>query len=218
MPYRPTDRTRAKRAERHATLLATAERLVAAEGFGAASIVAVASAAGMSAGAVYSHFPGKSELLAAVFRRAADRELAAVQDAVRAAAPKTAAKLSALIEVFAGRALQGRTLAWALLAEPVDPLVDAERLTYRRAYQEIAAGILRQGIDDGDLPAQDIRLSAAAIIGAISEALVGPLSPVAARTRADVFIPALQILCLRAAGRVDPPLSEHPAPHRRTRQ
>ncbi|MGH9260400.1 MAG: TetR/AcrR family transcriptional regulator, partial [Acidimicrobiales bacterium] len=195
MPYRPTDRTRAKQAERHATLLATAERLVAAEGFGAASIVAVASAAGMSAGAVYSHFSGKSELLAAVFRRAADRELAAVRDAVQAADRNATARLSALIEVFAGRALQGRTLAWALLAEPVDPLVDAERLTYRRAYREIAADVLRQGIDDGDLPAQDIRLSAAALIGAISEALVGPLSPVAARTRADEFIPALQTLC-----------------------
>jgi hypothetical protein len=34
---------------------------------------------------------------------------------------------------FAERALRNRRLAWALLAEPVDPLVDAERLAFREA-------------------------------------------------------------------------------------
>jgi hypothetical protein len=34
---------------------------------------------------------------------------------------------------WAERALRNRRLAWALLAEPVDPLVDAERLAFREA-------------------------------------------------------------------------------------
>ena len=34
------------------------------------------------------------------------------------------------------RALRGRRLAWALLAEPVDPAVEAERLPFRRAYAD----------------------------------------------------------------------------------
>jgi AcrR family transcriptional regulator len=200
MPYRPTDRTRARRTQRHDALLTAAERVVATGGFGAASVLTVASAAGMSAGAVYSHFPGKAELLAAVFRRAADREIAAVRTAVHAADHTASARLAALVDVFAGRALHGRTLAWALLAEPVDPLVEAERLAYRHAYREIATGILRDGAAAGDVPDQDIGLCAAAIIGAISEALVGPLSPVAAHTRAGEFVRALQAVCLRTAG------------------
>src|SRR6267142_2013286 len=64
---------------------------------------------------------------AEVSRRAAQHEV----DAVIAAAT-----LANGVETFARRALAGRRLAWALLAEPVDPVVEAERLAFRRAYRD----------------------------------------------------------------------------------
>ena len=92
-------------------------------------------------------------------------------------------------------------LAWALGYEPVDPLVDAERLVYRRTYRERLTQLLQQGIAAGELPEQDAELTAAALIGAISEALVGPLSPVPdKRVDEERLVAAVSTLCRRAIG------------------
>ena len=48
-----------------------------------------------------------------------------------------------VLATFAQRALRRPRLAWALIAEPVDPLVDAERLAYRARYSELTAQALR---------------------------------------------------------------------------
>ena len=88
-------------------------------------------------------------------------------------------RIAAGVETFARRALRGRRLAWALLAEPVDPAVEAERLVFRRAYRDAFTAAVADGIDCGELPEQDAELTAAALVGAIGEALVGPLSPTA---------------------------------------
>jgi AcrR family transcriptional regulator len=92
-------------------------------------------------------------------------------------------------------------LTWALGYEPVDPLVDAERLVYRQTYRERLAELLRAGIAAGELPRQDAELTAAALIGAISEALVSPLSPVAGEdVPAEELIGSLSGFCRRAVG------------------
>jgi hypothetical protein len=108
--------------------------------------------------------------------------------------------LRTLVEVFAFRALRTPRTAWALLAEPVDPLVEAERLTYRRGYHTLAEMVIAAGIEAGELPAQNVRLTAAAVIGAISEALLGPLSPVGERTEPEPVVAEIAALCLRAVG------------------
>ncbi|MFS8479545.1 MAG: TetR/AcrR family transcriptional regulator [Micromonosporaceae bacterium] len=206
MPYRATDRTRRRAMQRRERLLAAAESIVAADGFSTATVAAVAKAAGVSTGAVYTHFSSKAELLAATFRRAASRELTAVEDAITAVSryapdrPDTARRLSVLVEVFTRRALRGRQLAWSLLVEPVDPLVEAERLAFRTRYRDLVEGILRAGISGGEVPDQDAALSAAAVVGAISEALVGPLSPIAAYPTAEDITESLRAICLRAVG------------------
>ena len=101
-------------------------------------------------------------------------------------------------------ALRHRRLAWALLYEPVDPLVDAERLVYRRTYCRHMAGLLRQAIAAGEIPEQNVELSAAAVVGAIAESLVGPLSPVGGQITADEDIVAWLVrFCRRSVGAPD---------------
>lgn len=199
MAYRPTARTEATRIANRERLLEAARRLLADGGYAAASISALAAQAGVATGSVYHHFASKQELIAAVFRHTAGHELAAVREAVRR---ETAAadRLRALVEVFSYRALKAPRTAWALLAERVDPLVEAERLTYRRGYHALAEEIIAAGAAAGELPEQDAGLSAAAVIGAISEALLGPLSPVGERTDAGPVVEAIAELCLRATG------------------
>lgn len=181
-------------------LLAAAVELIEEGGYAAASVVAISDRADVSAGALYRHFPSKAELFVEVFRRAAEEELAALREAT-AVPGGAAAKLDAIVREFTGSALARPRLAWALGYEPVDPLVDAERLTYRQTYRERLAELLRAGIAAGELPDQDAELTAAALIGAISEALVSPLSPVAREdVSAQDLVASLSDFCRRAVG------------------
>jgi hypothetical protein len=50
----------------------------------------------------------------------------------------------------------------------------------------------------GELPPQNVDLAAAALVGALGEALVGPLSPVAADVDADALVADLVTFCLRS--------------------
>jgi AcrR family transcriptional regulator len=171
-------RRRANSATARDRILDSAEKLVADRGYNLTTIVDIAADAHVATGSVYLHFTSKAALFDEVFRRAAGREL----DAVRAAAAKSddpREQLDALIETFTMRALKNRTLAWALLAEPVDPIVDAERLKFRLEYRDTIAKLLEHGIAQGffRLEPEELPFIAAGIVGMIAEALVGPTSP-----------------------------------------
>lgn len=189
MPYRPTQRTEARRLATRERIVRAATELVARGGYREAQVAEVARRAGVATGTVYRHFPSKAQLAAEVFRAASQREVDAVA-AAAAAHDDPRGALAAAVETFARRALAGRRLAWALLAEPVDPTVEAERLHFRRAYAAVLAGLVD--------PAHDPELTAAALVGAIGEALVGPLSPTAGRFDADALVDGLIAFCLRA--------------------
>jgi AcrR family transcriptional regulator len=198
MPYRPTERTEAKRLAARERIVRAAHELIARGGYRAAPVSAVAKRAGVATGSVYRHFGSKAELFAEVFRRASQREVDAMAQAAAGDGP-VPERMAAGVQHWASRALRGRRLAWALLAEPVDPAVEAERLHFRRAYRDVMAGLVAEGIARGELPEQDVEVAAAALIGAIGEALVGPLSPVAHPAADDDRVVAgLVTFCLRS--------------------
>jgi AcrR family transcriptional regulator len=201
MAYRSTERTEARRAEVRARIVAAALELIAEGGYVNASVASVAERAGVAVGTVYRHFPSKSELFAEVFREASQREV----DAMRAGAAATeggsaADRVAMGTETFARRALAGRRLAWALLAEPVDPAVEAERLHFRHSYRDVIAEIVADGVETGELPEQEPEATAAALVGAIGEAMIGPLSPTANGGDPEATIAALISFCIRAIG------------------
>jgi AcrR family transcriptional regulator len=197
-------------AVRHTEAASTRERLLAAAreliedgGYGGASVLAIADRAGVAAGTLYRHFASKEELFVEVFRAVCARE----ERAMRTAAdrlPETATvreRLETVLGTFARRALRNPRLAWALIAEPVDPRVDAERIAYRARYAELIAADLTDGIASGELPAQNAGFTAAALVGGCGEALVGPLSPLAAGgPDADEIVEALRRFVGRAVG------------------
>lgn len=183
-------------------LLRSARELIEEGGYGAASVMAIADRTGVAAGTLYRHFPSKQELFVQVFRTVCARE----ERAMRAAAEHMSARpaperLEGVLATFAQRALRNPRLAWALIAEPVDPLVDAERLAYRERYAQVIAEALRAGIAAGELPEQNIELTAAALVGGCGEALVGPLSPVSKKPPSDTeVVAALRTFVRRAVG------------------
>jgi AcrR family transcriptional regulator len=157
-------------------LLSAARELIEEGGYAAASVVAITSRAGLAAGTLYRHFGSKEELFAELFRSVCDRELEAMEAAAQEDGLTPAMRLENVLLTFAQRALRRPRLAWALIAEPVDPLVEGERLAYRARYAALVAEGLRAAMAAGEIPAQDAPLSAAALVGACGEALVGPLA------------------------------------------
>jgi AcrR family transcriptional regulator len=196
MAYRRTAAVQARLDASRSAILKAAIALLTEHGYAGCSVAAVAARAGVATGSVYRHFPNKATLVTEVFRVAANREISAVAAAMRR--PTTPVeRLTALIETFAGRAFKSPRLAYALLAEPVDPAVDAERLVFRRAYRDLVATAVANGVATGTLPPQNPAVTAAALVGAIAEALVGPLAAGAA----DVdTIPSLISFAHRAVG------------------
>jgi AcrR family transcriptional regulator len=176
-----------------------ARELIARGGYAEAQIAAVARRAGVATGTVYRYFPSKADLFSQVFRDASQHEVDAMAAAAGRAGP-AAERIAAGVETFARRALRGRRLAWALLAEPVDPVVEAERLVFRRAYRDVLATVLAEGVASGELPPQDVETTAAALVGAIGEALVGPLSPAANGGDREAVIAPLVEFCIRSIG------------------
>jgi AcrR family transcriptional regulator len=211
MAYRSTERTEARRAETRHRITTAARELIAEGGYVAAQVAPVADRAGVAVGTVYRHFPSKSDLFAEVFREASQHEVDAMRAAIEASPGPATDRIAIGIETFARRALAGRRLAWALLAEPVDPAVEAERLHFRHSYRDLMAEVIAAGIEAGELPPQDVDATAAAMIGAIGETMTGPLSPthsqngsrLAARPRItdpDALIASLINFCTRAIG------------------
>ena len=196
MAYRETARVRERKAAQHEALLHAAEQLVRQGGFAALTVQALADRAAVGVGTVYRYFRAKDALAADVFRIATEREVAAVRTALTGQG-LTAERLAKAIAVFSRRALRAPRLAWALIAEPVDPLVDEARLIYREAYADAFSALIEEGIATGELPPQPARLVAAALVGALAEALLGPLAD---SQGDDATIAAVTAFCLRAVG------------------
>ncbi|GAC79812.1 DNA-binding transcriptional regulator, AcrR family [Gordonia malaquae] len=202
MAYRPTEATRRAAQEKRAAMLAAARGLVADAGFSGATVAAIAEGADVSVGSVYSYFDNRETLLAEVFRTAAEYEFAQVAAAVEAAGGDPLAQLDALIVTFADRALRGRRMAWSLLFEPVIPAVDAERLRLRQWYRDLGEAVIAAGVASSAFVDQDVRVTASAVMGAISEALVGALNPDTSplATDPDQLLGTIRAFCLRALG------------------
>jgi AcrR family transcriptional regulator len=197
MPYRPTEKTEARRAATRERIVAAGLEQLADGGYASASVQAIARRADIATGTVYRHFPSKSELFAEAFRRASAIEFEVVTEAAADDGRPARERLAVAAEAFARRALAEPTRAYALLAEPVDPAVEAERLAFRRGYRDVFARTIEQGVAAGELPPQDARTVAAALVGALGEALVGPLSP-GRRGSHEALIATLVQFCLNA--------------------
>jgi AcrR family transcriptional regulator len=183
-------------------LLAAARSLVEEGGYGAASVAAISERAGVAAGTLYRHFASKEDLFVELFRTVCDREVAAIAAVAESmpASVSSVERLERVLSVFAERALRRPRLAWALIAEPVDSLVDAERLAYRAQYSALTAETLRAAIEAGEVPDQDVRFTAAALVGGCGEVLVGPLSPVGEGFDEEAMLMSLRRFVRRAVG------------------
>ncbi|MCL2716277.1 MAG: TetR/AcrR family transcriptional regulator [Alphaproteobacteria bacterium] len=205
MVYRRTHQVVKRLEARRSAILAAAREAAAEGGMMAVQIAPVALRASVAAGTVYRYFPSKAELIAELIAEVSRDELAAIRQAADAA-PGPSSALAAAIITVAVHTLSQRKLAWSVLAEPVDVDISASRLASRRAIAGEIASRIADAVSAGHLPVQDATLGATALLGALYEALVGPLAndyvdQDTVRTRE--VVQAVTLLALRAVGVMD---------------
>lgn len=176
MAYRETEKMRQRKAATKQRIVECTYQCVAEGGFYKARVTRIAQLAGVATGTIYRHFESKEDLFAEIFRLATQREVDKVAAALTQPGNATA-RLEQALRQFAERALNSPVIAWSLIAEPVDPKVETERLAYRKAYASVFEQAIREGIEEGSIPEHNARLSSTCLVGAIAESLVGPLSP-----------------------------------------
>ncbi len=199
MSYRPTAKTRARQKAQYESLLKTAVSIVARDGFCGLTISRLARKTGIATGTVYKYFDSKAHLCAGVFRRATEREVEMVRAASFPEQPAPCRqRFTNAVTVFAERAILGGRLAYALIAEPVDPAVEQERLIYRKAYADIFERLIEEGVKTKEFPDQSPRVSAAALVGILAEVLVAPLGRGEYVKDQNQLIDPIRQLCLRA--------------------
>ena len=121
------------------------------------------------------------------------------------AAPGPLSALAAAVTTIAVDVLSQRKLAWGILAEPIDVDVTSSRIDSRKAIVAEIETRIAAAARAGHLPAQDASLTAAALIGALHEALVGPLAPdnLDDPLRLRDAVQTLTLMALRAVGVMD---------------
>jgi len=184
-------------AEPRQRILAAARDIVAESGWQDAQIALIAHRAGVATGSVYRHFDSKAHLYAQVLAMVSEREVAVIRAIVDSEGPASQRLVDAVF-MFSLRALRGRRLAYALIAEPCEAEIDVARLRYRAALADEIARLIRAGVASGEFVDVDAAIAASCVTGAFMEALVGPLAPEAAPDSAAARRVAQAIAALTA--------------------
>jgi AcrR family transcriptional regulator len=149
---------------------------VAEDGWQGAQIALIASRADVATGSIYRYFHSKADLYTQVLAVVSQREVEVIQ-AIVDGEGSAAQRLERVIHAFVRRAMKGRRLAYALIAEPCERKIDAARLQYRSAIASQIARLIRTGIAAGEFAEVDENVAASCVTGAFIEALVGLLAP-----------------------------------------
>lgn len=151
--------TRVPRAHnRHAALMAAAASVFRDQGYGLTTVRDIALATGMSAGAIYYHYPSKADLLRAVYEDAVREANAAFELAVAAAVDpwdRLERAVAAHLEIMLGRTSGGPAFAGVFVkVQPHDfpaehrAALTALRNDYEDRFRALIETLpLRRGVD-----------------------------------------------------------------------
>jgi AcrR family transcriptional regulator len=178
---RPSPRVAARQADARRRILEAARVVVAEQGFAAAQVAVVASVADVATGSIYRHFPSKASLFSEMLRVVCARELEVVRAVASEPGQTALDRIGDAVAIFTDRALRGEGLAYAVIAEPMDPDVDQVRLEARAELAAVFASLIEEGIESGEFVGQAARVRGAAIVGAFLEGVVAPLAERAVR-------------------------------------
>lgn len=173
-------------------------------GFAAMAISAISERAGIAAGTIYRYFPSKIGLLRDLIKLIADEDVEALKR-VANTAPGPLSALAAAILNFALRSLARRQLMVALITGPVEPDLEAMRMSYRQVLTDQFEKLIRRAVDSGQLTDPNAACCAPALISVLTDGLIAKLAsiPPGDSAKARFEIQQLAVFALRGLGVTD---------------
>ena len=163
MSYKRSSLMQERMEQNRKSILSSARKLISDGGFKDAQIQTIAEQAGVSSGLVYRYFDNKSQVLIEVLSEAINTELLVI-DAITESDLTAEQKLHKAVTTFVKRALNSPQLAYSLMFEPVDSLVEHERFRVKQLIKQSIIKILAD-------------TTALCVVGAMTFVVVEPLDP-----------------------------------------
>jgi len=181
-----SSRTQAERSETtRGALIEAARRLFAERGYAGVGTEEIVRAAGVTRGALYHHFDGKRDLLRAVYEELEAEIAREVAEGVTPGASVLEA-LSAGAQMFLDHCLEPEVQRIVLLDAPAVLGWEEWREIGARYGLGLIEGLLRAGMESGEIRPQPIEPLSHALLGALDEiAMLVARADDPARARAD---------------------------------
>ena len=176
MNYKRSSLMQERMEQNRKSILSSARKLISEGGFKDAQIQTIAEQAGVSSGLVYRYFDNKSQVLIEVLSEAINTELLVI-DAITESDLTAEQKLHKAVTTFVKRALNSPQLAYSLMFEPVDSLVEHERFRVKQLIKQSIIKILADGNASGEFVLEDLNTTALCVVGAMTFVVVEPLDP-----------------------------------------
>ncbi|WP_436860284.1 TetR/AcrR family transcriptional regulator [Acinetobacter haemolyticus] len=176
MSYKRSSLMQERMEQNRKSILSSARKLISEGGFKDAQIQTIAEQAGVSSGLVYRYFDNKSQVLIEVLSEAINTELLVI-DAITDSDLPAELKLHKAVATFVKRALNSPQLAYSLMFEPVDSLVEHERFRVKQLIKQSVIKILADGKASGEFDLEDLNTTALCVVGAMTYVVVEPLDP-----------------------------------------
>ena len=187
-------RTQAERSEStRGALIAAARELFAARGYAAVGTEEIVRRAGVTRGALYHHFDGKRELLAAVYEQMEAEIAARLGESVTPGAGALET-LGAGAEMFLDHCLEPEVQRIVLLDAPAVLGWERWREIGARYGLGLIEGLLQVGMEQGEIRRQPVEPLAHALLGALDEVamfVARAEDPAAARVEAGETLAGL---------------------------
>lgn len=178
-------------------ILQAAKQLISQGGIKDAQIQAMADLAGVSNGLVYRYFDNKNHIIIEVLSEAIMREIDILKQIAGQEGPAQD-KLHKAVRVFVKRALNSPKLAYSLMLEPADAAVEEARFKSKQIVKEAIEHILKEGQAQAVFKFEDVSVTAQCIVGAMTFAVIEPLSLNPQAMNKEVFSTQVADFCLKA--------------------
>jgi AcrR family transcriptional regulator len=166
----------AHRDEVRARVFAALRELLYERGFDAVTLAGVAAAAGVGRTSIYNHFPDRQALLVAFVEHEADRYVADLEIALAAAATPTE-RLAVFARLQLHRLAEFHLPPGQGLAGTLDPEAYRRIAAHADPIGDRLARIVREGIEAGEMAAEDPAVLVAMIGAALSARQVVDVPP-----------------------------------------
>ncbi|UNU74042.1 TetR/AcrR family transcriptional regulator [Moraxella nasovis] len=197
MGYKRSELMQKRLQQNRQAILEAAKYLIGQGGIKEAQIQTIAERAGVSSGLVYRYFDNKSHIITEVLSEAIQAELAILMNIANRSMPAHD-KLYKAIKTFVKRALNHPKLAYSLMLEPADALVEEARFKSKQIVKDAIEHILLEGKQQHSFDFEDVSTTALCIVGAMTFAVIEPLSLDPQTIDKEMFSTQVASFCLNA--------------------